>query len=49
MSPKNKKKLDGIRKKLDKLDDRLLARSLSSNLSSFLRIPSNFFLFFGDI
>jgi chorismate mutase len=34
MSPKNKKKLDGIRTKLDKLDNKLLALIKVSNFSS---------------
>ena len=44
MSPKNKKKLEIIRSKLDKLDNKLL-----SNLSSLDLIISSFFLFLGDI
>ena len=40
MSPKNKKKLEIIRSKLDKLDNNLL-----SNLSNLDLIISNFFCF----
>ena len=53
MSPKNKIKLNKLRKKLDKIDIKLLKiikeSSLLSSLSNFFLSKFSFILFFGDI